>query len=106
MFEQKKKREAWTKITPHLRGVLFQPIDPAVANAVGKLLLLAPQHLFGQPRGLRIVEGGAQSPFLDVLGLAVLVEGGWHMYVGEKNQRRGVMERRERNNALNWGAKH
>lgn len=62
-----------------LLGVLLQAINPAVANTVTELLLLAPKDLLGQVRGGLGLVGGVESLADDVLLNALL---GDHLLLG------------------------
>ena len=58
-------------------GIVLERVDPAVANAIGELLLLAPEDRVGQVglgrRVVRRVEGLAQDVLFDALGSDHLV---------------------------------
>mmetsp|Transcript_21332 Transcript_21332/g.35926 ORF Transcript_21332/g.35926 Transcript_21332/m.35926 type:complete len:333 (+) Transcript_21332:80-1078(+) len=63
------RRRLHVPVADHLSCVRLESVDPVVAHSVAELLLLAPQHFGGQPRGVRVVKGRAQSPLLHELGL-------------------------------------
>mmetsp|Transcript_47141 Transcript_47141/g.124201 ORF Transcript_47141/g.124201 Transcript_47141/m.124201 type:complete len:620 (-) Transcript_47141:169-2028(-) len=53
-------------------GVGLEAVDPRVTDAIGELLLLAPEHVIGEEGLLGHVEGGAHEPLFEVLrGLAL-----------------------------------
>ena len=52
-------------VAHHLVGVVLEAVDPVVADAVGELLLLAPEHLVGEVRLVGGVESLAEEVLLE-----------------------------------------